>query len=81
VDQRGTREAADAFVKFLYSEPGQEIAARRFHRVSNTAVAAKYVDQFKPLKLFRFKDHFTTWPEVMKTHFDTGGELDKMRGG
>ena len=81
VDQRGTRELADAFVKFLYSEAGQDIAAKRFHRVSNTAVAEKYGHLFKPLKLFRFKDHFTTWPQVMKTHFDTGGELDKMRGG
>ena len=79
VDKRGSRDAAQAFVEFLYSNEGQEIIARRYNRPSNSSVRQKYAQQFPDLKLFRFKDHFTTWPEVMKQHFSQGGELDRMR--
>ena len=82
VDQKGTRELAKAYVDFMYSPEGQEIVAKRFNRPSSTEIADKYKDQFPPLKLYRFADHFESWPAVMKTHFDPkAGELAKMRQG
>ena len=82
VAKRGTGDLAKAYVDFLYSPAGQEIIAKRYNRPSNTEVAAKYNDQFPPLNLFRFKEHFPGWPQVMKTHFDpNSGELAKMRKG
>ena len=79
VDRRGSREAAEAFVKFLFSDEGQDIVAKRYNRPSSTSVQQKYAQQFPALKLFRFKEHFTSWPDVMKRHFSQGGELDQMR--
>ena len=79
VDRRGSREAAEAFVKFLFSDEGQDIVAKRYNRPSSSSVQQKYAQQFPSLKLFRFKEHFTSWPEVMKRHFSQGGELDQMR--
>jgi sulfate transport system substrate-binding protein len=79
VDARGTRAAAEAYVKFHFSDEGQEVIAKRFNRPYNEAVAKKYADKLPPLKLYRFKEHFADWPTVMKTHFEAGKELDKMR--
>ena len=81
VDQRGTRRVAEEYVRFLFSDAGQDLVAKYYNRPWSESVARRHADKFPPLKLFRFKEHFTTWPEVMKRHFDTGGELDKMRGG
>lgn len=78
-EKRGTTEAAKGYVDFLFSDPGQEIAAKFYNRPSSTAVLEKYKDQFPPLKLYRFKEHFKDWPTVMKAHFEQGGELDQMR--
>ncbi|HEY0008418.1 MAG TPA: sulfate ABC transporter substrate-binding protein [Tepidisphaeraceae bacterium] len=77
--ERGTTEAAEAYLKFLYTDEGQEIIAKRFNRPSNAAVAEKFAEQFPKLTLFKFSDHFTNWPDVMKQHFATGAELDQMR--
>lgn len=79
VDRRGTRAAADGYIKYLYSEAGQDLVAKYYNRPSDPKVAARHADKFKPLNLFRFKDHFKDWPTVMTTHFNTGGELDKIR--
>lgn len=78
--KRGTTQAANDYVKFIYSDEGQAIIAKRYNRPSVEAVAAKYASQFKPLNRYRFKEHFTSWPDVMKRHFGQGGELDQMRG-
>ena len=79
VDKRGTRKLAEEYLAFMYSPAGQEIIAKRYNRPSATDVAAKHADQFPPLNLFRFSEHFTSWPDVMKKHFDPNtGELVKM---
>lgn len=79
--ERGTKEIADEYLKFLYSDEGQEIIAKRFNRPFNAEIAKKHADKFPKLNLFKFSDHFTTWPDVMKKHFATGGELDQFRKG
>ncbi|HLL89603.1 MAG TPA: sulfate ABC transporter substrate-binding protein [Tepidisphaeraceae bacterium] len=78
--KRDTTDAANAFVQYLFAEPGQDLVARFYNRPYSTAVAEKYKAQFPPLNLYRFKEHFKDWPTVMKQHFETGGELDRMRG-
>ena len=72
-------EIAEAYVKFHFSDEGQELIAKRFNRPYSEAIAKKHADRLKPLTLFRFKDHFTDWPTVMSVHFGQGAELDKMR--
>jgi sulfate/thiosulfate transport system substrate-binding protein len=78
-EKHGAKEVAEAYVKFHFSDEGQEIIARRYNRPYNEAIARKHAGELKPLTLFKFKDHFTDWPTVMKVHFSPGGELDKMR--
>lgn len=77
VDRRGTRKAATAYLAFLYSEAGQEIIARRYNRVENTKVAAKYQDQFPPVKLVTVESVFGGWDAVMRDHLADGGILDQ----
>jgi sulfate/thiosulfate transport system substrate-binding protein len=78
-DQHGVRELADAYVQYHFSDEGQELIARRYNRPYNQVVADRHADKLPPLSLYRFKDHFTDWPTVTKTHFAQGGELDQMR--
>jgi sulfate transport system substrate-binding protein len=78
-EKHGVKDVAEAYVKFHFSDEGQEIIARRYNRPFNEAIARKYAAQLKPLTLFRFAEHFADWPTVMKVHFSQGGELDKMR--
>jgi sulfate/thiosulfate transport system substrate-binding protein len=78
-EKHGVKDAAEAFVKFHYSDEGQELIARRYNRPFNAAIAAKYADKLPPLKLYKFSEHFKDWPTVMATHFKQDGELDKMR--
>lgn len=49
-----------------------------YYRVNNPDVMNKLKDKFPQTELFRVEDHFGAWPEVMKTHFASGGELDKL---
>lgn len=78
-EKRGTTEAAKLFIEFLYSDEGQAIVAQFYNRPSSQAIADKNKDRFAPLNLFKFSDHFTNWPEVMKKHFLDGGTLDQIR--
>jgi sulfate/thiosulfate transport system substrate-binding protein len=78
-EKHGLTDVATAYVKYHFSDEGQEIIARRFNRPFNAAVAAKYADKLPKLKLYTFKEHFKDWPSVTKVHFAAGGELDRMR--
>lgn len=78
-EKRGTKEAAEAFVKFHFEDEGQDIIAKRFNRPYKAEIAKKYADKLPPLKLYKFSDHFKDWPTVMATHFAQGAEFDKMR--
>src|SRR6187397_1772502 len=74
--RRGTREVAEAYLEFLYTPEGQEIAAKNFYRPRNQEIAAKYASQFAQVGLVGI-DHFGGWKLAQKTHFATGGIFDQ----
>jgi sulfate/thiosulfate-binding protein len=75
--RRGTRVVAQAYLEFLYSPEGQEIAARNFYRPRDTAIAAKYAAQFAQVELVTI-EHFGGWKLAQQKHFDTGGVFDQI---
>jgi len=78
VDRRKTREVAQAYLEYLYSEEGQDIAAKNYYRPSDPAVFARYEAQFPKLALFTIGDVFGGWTEANRVHFADGGEFDKI---
>lgn len=78
VDKKGTRAVAEDYLKHLYSEEGQEIAARNFYRPTNAKIAAKYANKFPSIKLFKIDDAFGGWKNAYKTHFADGGTFDQI---
>ena len=78
VDKKGTRELAEAYLKFLYTPEAQEIIAQNYYRPINRDVAAKYRDKFPDLKLVKLGDVFGTWREAQKAHFSDGGTFDQI---
>jgi len=78
VDKRGTRKIAEAYLTYLYSPEGQEIAARNYYRPIDPKVAAKYASKFPKLSLFTIDDTFGGWTNAQKTHFSDGGVFDKI---
>ena len=77
-DRRGTRNVAQAYLEFLYTEKGQEIAARHFYRPRLSSVVKKYADQFPNVKQFTIDDVFGGWQKAQKRHFDDGGVFDQI---
>lgn len=78
VDKRGTRQVAEAYLQYLYSEQGQEIAAKHFYRPINEKVAEKYATQFPKIELFRIDDAFGGWKNAHKIHFADDGTFDQI---
>jgi sulfate/thiosulfate transport system substrate-binding protein len=78
VDKRGTRKIAQAYLDFLYSEEGQNIAGRHFYRPGTPAVAARLAGQFPAVTLFRIDDVFGGWQKAQKTHFADGAVFDRI---
>jgi sulfate transport system substrate-binding protein len=78
VDKKGTRAVAEAYLKYLYSPEGQEIAAKNFYRPRNAEVAAKYAKNFEKIKLFTIDEKFGGWTKAQKTHFNDGGIFDQI---
>src|SRR5258705_5979015 len=78
VDKRGTRKVAQAYLEYLYTAEGQEIAAKNFYRPSDPTIAAKYESQFAKLQLFPLKEYFGDWQKAQKTHFADGGTFDQI---
>ncbi|TWO71865.1 sulfate ABC transporter substrate-binding protein [Caenimonas sedimenti] len=78
VAKKGTADLAKAYLNFLYSEEGQEIAAKHNIRPRNQAVLKKYANQFKPLQLFTVQELFGSLGEAQKVHFNDGGQFDKI---
>ena len=80
VDKRGTRAVAQAYLEFLYSEEGQEIAAKHFYRPRLASVAARHASQFPQITLFTVDDLFGGWQKAQRTHFNDGGVFDEISG-
>ena len=81
VDKKGTRQVAQAYLEYLYSEEGQEIAAKNYYRPRNEAVAKKYASQFTQVELFTIDDVFGGWNKAQQEHFNDGGIFDQIYTG
>jgi len=78
VDKRGTRKVAQAYLDFLYSPEGQELAAKHYYRPVDPKVAAKTAPQFPKLKLFTLAEIVGDWQKTNKIHFADGGIFDQI---
>ncbi len=79
VDKKGTRAVATAYLEYLYSEEGQDIAGKNFYRPAVSAKAqAKYAKQFAKLKLFTIDEAFGGWDKADAAHFADGGSFDQI---
>jgi sulfate/thiosulfate-binding protein len=78
VDKKGTRAAAEAYFKFLYSPEGQEIAARNHYRPRDPEIAKKHADAFAKVELFTIDDVFGGWQKAQAAHFNDDGIFDKI---
>ena len=78
VDRKGTRAIAEAYLQYLYSAEGQEIAAKHHYRPRDQAIAAKFANSFVKVKLFTVDEVFGGWQNAQKTHFADGGVFDQI---
>ena len=78
VDKRSTRQVAQAYLEYLYSEEGQEIAGKHYYRPQLQSVAAKYAATFPTVELFTLKELFGDWQKAHKAHFADGGTFDQI---
>ncbi len=78
VDKRGTRKVAEAYLQYLYSAEGQELAARHHYRPRDAKVAEKYAGSFGKLDLVTVDELFGGWRNAQKTHFADGGLFDQI---
>ncbi|WP_394836243.1 sulfate ABC transporter substrate-binding protein [Pendulispora rubella] len=78
VDKHGTRAAAEEYVRYLYSEEGQDIAAKHYYRPRNAAVFAKHASRFPNVQTFTIDDLFGGWNKAQKTHFADGAIFDQI---
>lgn len=78
VDKRGTRKVAEAYLNYLFTEKGQELAAKHHYRPRLESVAARYANRFAKVQLFTIDETFGGWQIVQKEHFDAGGIFDQI---
>lgn len=78
VDKKGTRKLATAYLEYLYTPEGQEIAAKNYYRPRDPKIAAKYAGQFAKVKLITIDEVFGGWQKAQKTHFADGGTFDQI---
>jgi len=78
VDKKGTRKPAEAYLQFLYTEAGQEVAAKHNLRPRSDKVLAKYAKQFPKLNTFTVGEVFGGWTQAQKDHFNDGGLYDQV---
>jgi len=78
VDRKGTRKIAEAYLQYLYSDEGQEIAGKNFYRPISDKAKAKYDKQFPKLQLFTIEQAFGGWDKADKEHFADGASFDQI---
>jgi sulfate/thiosulfate-binding protein len=79
VNRHGTREVAEAYLRFLYTPEGQELAAKNFYRPRLDSVARKYAGTFSKINLFTIDEIFGGWQKAQKIHFSEGGVFDQLQ--
>jgi sulfate transport system substrate-binding protein len=80
VERRGTRKVSEAYLNFLYTNQGQEIAAQNYYRPRDAQVAAKYAARFPKIPLVTITDVFGGWDKAHADHFADGGSFDRIYG-
>ena len=78
VDKKGTRAVAQAYLEYLYTDEGQDIAGKHFYRPISAKAQAKYAKQFPKLNLFTIEQAFGGWEKADKAHFADGGSFDQI---
>jgi sulfate transport system substrate-binding protein len=78
VDRKNTRAVAQAYLEFLYTPEGQEIAAKNFYRPRLTEVAQRHASRFPQIPLFTIQEPFGGWARAQATHFADGGVFDQI---
>lgn len=78
VDRKGTREVAQAYLEFLYTPVGQDLAGKNYYRPVSPESKAKYAHQFPKIELFTIGDVFGGWPASNQIHFADGGTFDQI---
>jgi sulfate transport system substrate-binding protein len=78
VDKHHTRKVAEAYLEYLYSSEGQEIAAKNFYRPTDPTIAAKYAKQFPKVELITIDKVFGGWRKTQAAHFADGGVFDQI---
>jgi sulfate/thiosulfate transport system substrate-binding protein len=78
VDKKGTRKVAQAYLEYLYTPEGQEVAAKNYYRPRLDSVAKKYASTFPKIKLVTIDEVFGGWQKAQKTHFADGGVFDQI---
>lgn len=78
VDKRKTRAVAQAYLEYLYSDEGQDIAGKHYYRPTAEVAAKKYASQFPKVNLFKIDDVFGGWQKAQKEHFSDGGTFDQI---
>jgi sulfate/thiosulfate-binding protein len=78
VDRKGTRKVAEAYLQYLYSDEGQEIAAKNFYRPVNEKIKAKFEKSLPKLPLFTIEQAFGGWDKASKLHFADGALYDQI---
>jgi sulfate/thiosulfate-binding protein len=78
VDRKGTRAVATAYLEYLYTDEGQDIAGKNFYRPISEKFQAKYVKQLPKLNLFTIEQAFGGWAKADKDHFADGGNFDQI---
>jgi sulfate transport system substrate-binding protein len=78
VDKKGTRKLAEAYLNYLYTPEGQEIAGKHYYRPRDEKAAEKYKAQFSAVKLFTIDDVFGGWTKATEVHFKDGGIFDQI---
>jgi sulfate transport system substrate-binding protein len=77
--RKDNETVAQAYLEYLYSDAGQEIAARNYYRPSSEQVAARHAGTFPKVNLFTIDDTFGGWQKAQKTHFNDGGTFDQIQ--
>jgi sulfate transport system substrate-binding protein len=78
VERKGTRKVAEAYLNYLYTDEGQDIAGKNFYRPISAKAQAKYVKQLPKLNLFTLESAFGNWEKVAKEHFADGAQFDQI---
>jgi len=79
VQRHHTKAVARAYLEYLYSEAGQELAAQHFFRPKNQTILARYATRYQPVELFTVNEIAGGWQKAQRVHFADGGIFDQIQ--